>query len=93
MVSTIPIKSTDSTRFVLFVRGCFCLSEPGNGSDAAAAETTATNAGDHYVLSGAKNWITNAHAAQAAVVFATSDKSKKHKGPPGLCKVALWAED
>merc|ERR1719482_1213432 len=60
--------------------GCFCLSEPGNGSDAAAAETTATNAGDHYVLSGAKNWITNAHAAQAAVVFATSDKSKKHKG-------------
>jgi butyryl-CoA dehydrogenase len=60
--------------------GCFALSEPGNGSDAAAAATTAVDCGDHYVLNGAKNWITNAHPAHATVVMATSDKSKKHKG-------------
>jgi len=60
--------------------GCFGLSEPGNGSDAAAASTTATLDGDHYVLNGTKAWITNAHDAHAAVVIATTDKEMKHKG-------------
>ncbi|XP_073832936.1 short-chain specific acyl-CoA dehydrogenase, mitochondrial-like [Musca autumnalis] len=60
--------------------GCFALSEPGNGSDAGAASTTAVDKGDHYVLNGTKAWITNAYEAKAAVVFATTDKSLKHKG-------------
>ncbi|EGD82346.1 short-chain acyl-CoA dehydrogenase [Salpingoeca rosetta] len=60
--------------------GCFALSEPGNGSDAGAASTTARDEGDHWVLNGTKSWITNGYEADAAVVFATTDKSLKHKG-------------
>jgi len=60
--------------------GCFALSEPGNGSDAGAASTVAVDAGDHWVLNGTKAWITNSYEASASVVFATTDKSKKHKG-------------
>jgi len=60
--------------------GCFGLTEPGNGSDAGAASTTARDAGDKWVLNGTKAWITNAHQAGAIVAFATTDKSKKHKG-------------
>ena len=57
--------------------GCFGLSEPGNGSDAGAATTTAKLEGDEWVLNGTKAWITNAHESSAAVVFATTDKSLK----------------
>lgn len=57
--------------------GCFGLSEPGNGSDAGAASTTATLDGDEWVVNGTKAWITNAHESGAAIVFATTDKSKK----------------
>lgn len=60
--------------------GCFALSEPGNGSDAGAASTTATLDGDSWVLNGTKAWITNAHEASATVVFATTNKEKLHKG-------------
>ena len=60
--------------------GCFGLSEPGNGSDAGAASTTARDGGDHWVLNGTKAWITNSYQAGATVVFATTDKSLKHKG-------------
>jgi len=60
--------------------GCFALSEPGNGSDAGAASTTAVVKGDDYVLNGTKAWITNGYESEATVVFATTDKSKKHKG-------------
>lgn len=60
--------------------GCFGLSEPGNGSDAGAASTVARDAGDSWVINGTKAWITNAHEAKCAVVFATTDKSLKHKG-------------
>ncbi|XP_001376623.2 short-chain specific acyl-CoA dehydrogenase, mitochondrial [Monodelphis domestica] len=60
--------------------GCFALSEPGNGSDAGAASTTAQLDGDSWVLNGTKAWITNSWEASAAVVFATSSKSLKHKG-------------
>jgi butyryl-CoA dehydrogenase len=57
--------------------GCFGLSEPGNGSDAGAASTTATLDGEEWVINGTKAWITNAHESSAAVVFATTDKSLK----------------
>lgn len=60
--------------------GCFALSEPGNGSDAAAMLTTATDKGDSYILNGTKAWITNGYEADAAIVFATADASLKHKG-------------
>lgn len=60
--------------------GCFALSEPANGSDAGAASTTAVDKGDKWVLNGTKAWITNAHEAEAAVVFATTNKELKHKG-------------
>lgn len=58
--------------------GCFGLSEPGNGSDAGAASTTATKDGDDWIINGTKAWITNAYEAKAAVVFATTDKSLKY---------------
>ena len=60
--------------------GCFGLSEPGNGSDAGAASTHAKDGGDHWILNGTKCWITNGYEASAAIVFATTDKSLKHKG-------------
>jgi butyryl-CoA dehydrogenase len=62
--------------------GCFGLSEPGNGSDAGAASTTATlsDDGSEWIINGTKAWITNAHESTAAVIFATTDKSLKHKG-------------
>merc|ERR1712166_736065 len=60
--------------------GCFGLTEPGNGSDAGAASTTAREEEDAWVLNGTKAWITNAHEADCAVVMATTDKSLKHKG-------------
>mmetsp|Transcript_17996 Transcript_17996/g.32546 ORF Transcript_17996/g.32546 Transcript_17996/m.32546 type:complete len:345 (+) Transcript_17996:53-1087(+) len=60
--------------------GCFGLSEPGNGSDAGAASVTATEDGEEWIVNGTKAWITNAHEASAAIVFATTDKSLKHKG-------------
>ncbi|XP_062890653.1 short-chain specific acyl-CoA dehydrogenase, mitochondrial isoform X1 [Mobula hypostoma] len=66
---------TDGTKI-----GCFALSEPGNGSDAGAASTTARLDGDSWILNGTKAWITNSWEASAAIVFATTDKSLKHKG-------------
>ncbi|XP_046738076.1 short-chain specific acyl-CoA dehydrogenase, mitochondrial [Diprion similis] len=60
--------------------GCFALSEPGNGSDAGAASTTAKLEGDTYIINGTKCWITNGFESEAVVLFATTDKSKKHKG-------------
>uniref|UniRef100_A0A6V7JKG3 Short-chain specific acyl-CoA dehydrogenase, mitochondrial n=1 Tax=Bracon brevicornis TaxID=1563983 RepID=A0A6V7JKG3_9HYME len=62
--------------------GCFALSEPGNGSDAGAASTMAKpdQGGDNYKINGTKSWITNAYEARAIVLFATTDKSMKHKG-------------
>lgn len=60
--------------------GCFMLSEPGNGSDAGAASTLAADRGDHWLINGSKAWITNAHDANFGVVFATTDKSLKHRG-------------
>jgi len=55
----------------------FCL---GNGSDAGAASTTAVDAGSCWKLNGTKSWITNGYESEGVVLFATTDKSKKHKG-------------
>jgi alkylation response protein AidB-like acyl-CoA dehydrogenase len=60
--------------------GCFMLSEPEAGSDAASMKTTATLNGDYYLLNGTKSWITNGAEADFAVVFASTDMSLKHKG-------------
>jgi len=60
--------------------GCYCLTEPNAGSDAASIETTATEDGDAYVLNGEKIWITNGSLADLALVFASQDRSLKHKG-------------
>ncbi|GLH13998.1 Probable medium-chain specific acyl-CoA dehydrogenase, mitochondrial [Gryllus bimaculatus] len=60
--------------------GCFALTEPGNGSDAGAASTTATAKGDTYVLNGSKAFISNSAEGRGVIVFATTDKKKKHKG-------------
>lgn len=60
--------------------GCFCLSEPGAGSDAANQRTTARRDGDSYVLNGTKNFITNGAEADYAIVFATVNRALKHKG-------------
>lgn len=60
--------------------GAYALSEPGSGSDAAALTTTATLKEDKYILNGTKNFITNGPNADAVIIFATVDKSKRHKG-------------
>jgi butyryl-CoA dehydrogenase len=60
--------------------GCFCLSEPNAGSDAGSLTTMADLKGDHYVLNGNKNWITNGKEAKLAIVFAKTEKTDNHKG-------------
>jgi len=60
--------------------GCFALSEPASGSDAAAMRTSAKRAGDVWVLNGTKNFITNGSIGEIAVVFAQTDPSLRGKG-------------
>lgn len=60
--------------------GAFCLSEPEAGSDATQQRTTAIDKGDHYVLTGTKNWITNGSIADYYLVMAQTDREKAHKG-------------
>ncbi len=60
--------------------GAFGLTEPSAGSDAGGTRTTAVLQGDQYVLNGSKVFITNAKEAETYVVFASTDRSKKHKG-------------
>jgi len=60
--------------------GCYCLSEPNAGSDAGNQETTAVRKGEEYILNGTKNFITNGVAADTALVFASTDRSKKTQG-------------
>ncbi|XP_003742757.1 short-chain specific acyl-CoA dehydrogenase, mitochondrial [Galendromus occidentalis] len=60
--------------------GCFALTEPGVGSDAGGLSTSARVNGDSIVLNGTKAWITNVAEAEATLVFATNDRSKKHRG-------------
>ena len=60
--------------------GAFCLSEPEAGSDATSQKTTAIDKGDHYILNGTKNWITNGGTAEVYLVIAQTDADKGHKG-------------
>ncbi|MGZ8448079.1 MAG: acyl-CoA dehydrogenase [Candidatus Deferrimicrobiaceae bacterium] len=60
--------------------GCFGLTEPGAGSDAGSQKTTAVREGNHYIVNGTKNFITNAPHADTCILFAMTDKEKKHKG-------------
>ena len=60
--------------------GAFCLSEPEAGSDATSQKTTAIDKGDHYILNGTKNWITNGGRSDVYLVIAQTDRDKGHKG-------------
>lgn len=60
--------------------GAFCLSEPEAGSDATSQRTTAEDKGDHYLINGTKNWITNGNSASVYIVIAQTDPEKGHKG-------------
>ena len=60
--------------------GAFCLSEPEAGSDATSQKTTAKDMGDHYLLNGTKNWITNGNNASVYIVIAQTDIEKGHRG-------------
>ena len=60
--------------------GAFCLSEPEAGSDATSQKTTAIEDGDHYILNGTKNWITNGNSADYYLVIAQTHRELKHKG-------------
>lgn len=60
--------------------GAFCLSEPEAGSDATSQKTTALDKGDHYILNGTKNWITNGNSASIYLVIAQTYPEKGYKG-------------
>lgn len=60
--------------------GAFCLSEPEAGSDATSQKTTAIDMGDHYLLNGTKNWITNGSSASVYLVIAQTYPEKGHRG-------------
>jgi alkylation response protein AidB-like acyl-CoA dehydrogenase len=60
--------------------GAFCLSEPEAGSDATSQRTTAVDMGDHYLVNGTKNWITNGSSSKLHIVIAQTDPEKGHRG-------------
>lgn len=60
--------------------GCFCLSEPNAGSDAGSLTTFAEDKGDHWLINGVKNWITNGKEANVCIVFAKTKKTPDYKG-------------
>jgi len=60
--------------------GAFCLSEPEAGSDATSQRTTAIDMGDHYLVNGTKNWITNGGSSRIHLVIAQTDADKGHRG-------------
>ncbi len=71
--------------------GAFCLSEPEAGSDATSQRTTAVDMGDHYLLNGTKNWITNGGTSNLHIVMAQSDVEKGHRGINALLVETDWA--
>ncbi|MBP2674522.1 MAG: Butyryl-CoA dehydrogenase [Deltaproteobacteria bacterium] len=70
--------------------GCFALTEPGAGSDAGAQKTTAVPDGDHYIVNGEKNFITNGPMADYCVLFTMTDKTKGHKGITAFVLDMKW---
>ncbi|SFN64219.1 Acyl-CoA dehydrogenase [Paenimyroides ummariense] len=73
------------------VIGAFCLSEPEAGSDATSQKTTAVDMGDHYLLNGTKNWITNGSTASTYLVIAHTHPEKGHKGINAFIVEKGWA--
>jgi alkylation response protein AidB-like acyl-CoA dehydrogenase len=72
------------------VHGAFLLSEPEAGSDATSQRTTATDEGDHYLLNGTKNWITNGNSATHYLVIAQTYVEKGHKGINAFIVEKSW---
>lgn len=70
--------------------GSFCLSEPEAGSDATSQRTTAVDMGDHYLLNGTKNWITNGGTSKLHIVMAQTDPEKGHHGINAFLVEADW---
>jgi alkylation response protein AidB-like acyl-CoA dehydrogenase len=70
--------------------GAFCLSEPEAGSDATSQRTTAIDNGDHYILNGTKNWITNGNSASVYLVIAQTDAAKGSKGINAFIVEKAW---
>ena len=70
--------------------GAFCLSEPEAGSDATHQRTTAIDMGDHYILNGTKNWITNGSTSSMHLVIAQTDADKGHRGINAFIVEASW---
>ena len=70
--------------------GSFCLSEPEAGSDATSQRTTAIDMGDHYLLSGTKNWITNGGTSKVHLVIAQTHAEKGHRGINCLIVESDW---
>ncbi len=70
--------------------GAFCLSEPEAGSDATSQRTTAVDMGDHYLLSGTKNWITNGGTSQIHLVIAQTNPELGHRGINALIVETNW---
>ncbi|WP_439506658.1 acyl-CoA dehydrogenase [Sediminibacterium sp.] len=71
--------------------GAFLLSEPEAGSDATSQQTTAEDKGDHYLLNGTKNWITNGSSASVYLVIAQTDPAKGSKGINAFIVEKNWA--
>lgn len=70
--------------------GSFCLSEPEAGSDATSQRTTAVDMGDHYLLNGTKNWITNGGTSSVHLVMAQTDVDKGHRGINAFIVETSW---
>lgn len=70
--------------------GAFCLSEPEAGSDATSQRTTAVDHGDHYILNGTKNWITNGNSASVYLVIAQTDVAKGSRGINAFIVEKAW---
>jgi len=70
--------------------GAFCLSEPEAGSDATSQRTIAEDNGDHYLLNGTKNWITNGGKSAVHLVMAQSHRQLEHKGINALIVERSW---
>ncbi|MBC7903581.1 MAG: acyl-CoA dehydrogenase family protein [Gemmatimonadaceae bacterium] len=70
--------------------GAFLLSEPEAGSDATSQRTTAEDMGDHYLLNGTKNWITNGNSASVYLVIAQTDVAKGSRGINAFIVEKSW---
>ena len=66
--------------------GCTCFSEPNVGSDIAATETLIEDRGDHFLINGAKTWISNGTVADVAIVYGSFDRGLKHRG---MCAIVV----